>query len=57
MNTIIGAVWVLNIDKLGFKAFNCLVYNYEVSIPLIAIILLNLPKFYIFYKTIKKVNL
>lgn len=56
-NALTETVWVLDIDKFAFQAFNCFAYNYEITGPLIANILLNFLEFYTFNKTIRKVNL
>lgn len=57
VNAPTGAIQVLVIDKFALWAFKCLVYDCEVSKPLIANILPNFPEFYTPYKTIRKVNL
>lgn len=47
----------MDINKLILQTFNYLTYNYKINKLFIANILLNLVKFYIFNKIIKKINL
>lgn len=57
VNAPTGAVRVLDIDKFALRAFNRLAYDREISGPLIANTLLDLPEFYTPHKTIRRVNL
>ena len=57
VNTPTGVVQVLNINKFAFETFNRFAYNCEINRLFIANTLLDLPEFYISYKTIKRVNL
>lgn len=56
-NTCVGAVRVLDIDKFALRAFNRLAYHREISGPLIANTLLEIPKYYTPNRIIRRVNL
>lgn len=52
-----GTIGVIDINKFAFQAFNCLLYDREISVSLVANMLLGLFKYYNLPRAIKKVNL
>lgn len=50
-------IWVMDINKFALRAFNCLTYDHKISWPLVANMLLSLPKYYSLQRAITRVNL